>query len=772
MGHPLERWTGPFALLAMAALAGTGVALYRPPEPVPAAAADTVFAAGRAMADVEAIAAAPRPVGAPAHDRVRSYVLGRLRELGLQVDTQTTTLVVGRGAAVDRPMVRNVMGWLPGTDPTGAVVLMAHYDGVPLSPAAADDAQGVAVVLETVRALRARGALRNNVLVLITDAEEEGLYGARAFAQQSPWMDSVSVVVNFEARGDRGPSLMFETGPESGWVIRELTAAVKRPLASSLFQQIYRYLPNDTDLTVFNRRGVAGLNFANGEGAEVYHQALDTPGRLSRSTLQHHGNNALAVASRLGMADLTTPRAPDLIYFYVPGAGLVHYGAGWAIPLALLLLALTGVVVVRGARAGRLRFAGVLAGLGGFVVASAAAAGVAFLIWRLAAAVHPEAGSVIGRTLYREGAYALAVVAVVVALVPGALLLLRRRFGAASLALGALLAPVAVAVVSALAAPLASHVLLWPSVFGLAMLGYLVSRPEDDGGEPGVAGVQLIMAPGSVLLTAPLVFLVYVFLGIAAAPVMAVLTALCLATVLPLLDAFGRPNRWWLPATAGATAVGLVLVGLLGAGTGPDRPSPSHLVYLLDRAGAEPVAGWVTGQSQAGPWLQDLFGQSATDSVDLWSMSSVEGFRRARRVAAPVVAWPAPAVRVLQDTVVAADRTLRLEVTWPESLVLGSIRLPYDDDEAGVVAVDGQALDAERRRVWVVRAWNPQRPVRVTVRAPAGADVRVFFTAHRAGLPALDGAPPPRPADVMPASRLGGVFGVSDVTLVRDARTF
>jgi acetylornithine deacetylase/succinyl-diaminopimelate desuccinylase-like protein len=50
--------------------------------------------------------------------------------------------------------VRNLVGQLPGRDPTAApVVLMAHYDSVPGSPGAADDATGVAAVLEAVRAI-------------------------------------------------------------------------------------------------------------------------------------------------------------------------------------------------------------------------------------------------------------------------------------------------------------------------------------------------------------------------------------------------------------------------------------------------------------------------------------------------------------------------------------------------------------------------------------------------------------------------------------------
>ena len=54
---------------------------------------------------------------------------------------------------------------------------------------------------------------RNDVIFLVTDGEETGLRGAIAFAERHPLMARVGVVVNVEARGASGPSLMFETGP-------------------------------------------------------------------------------------------------------------------------------------------------------------------------------------------------------------------------------------------------------------------------------------------------------------------------------------------------------------------------------------------------------------------------------------------------------------------------------------------------------------------------------------------------------------------------------
>ena len=52
-------------------------------------------------------------------------------------------------------------------------------------------------------------------------------------------------------------------------------ALVAGTFTSSLFSTVYRYMPNDTDLTVFRRRNIPGMNFAFIEGPTHYHTPLD-----------------------------------------------------------------------------------------------------------------------------------------------------------------------------------------------------------------------------------------------------------------------------------------------------------------------------------------------------------------------------------------------------------------------------------------------------------------------------------------------------------------
>ena len=104
------------------------------------------------------------------------------------------------------------------------MLLVAHYDGVPGSPGAADNASGVAVVLETAawRTLAsAASVLPTDVVVLFSDGEEIGLIGARAFLED-PASPRVGVVLAFDNAGSSGPSLMYQTSDGNARLVGRL----------------------------------------------------------------------------------------------------------------------------------------------------------------------------------------------------------------------------------------------------------------------------------------------------------------------------------------------------------------------------------------------------------------------------------------------------------------------------------------------------------------------------------------------------------------------
>lgn len=154
----------------------------------------------------------------------------------------------------------------------GTVLFMAHYDSVGTSPGASDDGMAVASLLQLMRETIARNDAQNNIVFLFTDAEELGLLGAKHFVSQiSPAeREAINLVVNFEARGNQGIPLLFETSSQDYGLMKTLNKGVRNIVAFSFTPLIYQMLQNDTDFTAFKPYNVAGLNFAVVEGFEHY----------------------------------------------------------------------------------------------------------------------------------------------------------------------------------------------------------------------------------------------------------------------------------------------------------------------------------------------------------------------------------------------------------------------------------------------------------------------------------------------------------------------
>lgn len=122
---------------------------------------------GRAKQTVTFLASkGPRPAGETgAEAAAQKFVEAALEKLGYRVVLQRVDLPNGRST-------RNVVGLSSGRP---KVVIVAHLDGVRGSPAANDNASGVAVLLELAASLRGEPG----VLVAATGGEERVVTGSR-----------------------------------------------------------------------------------------------------------------------------------------------------------------------------------------------------------------------------------------------------------------------------------------------------------------------------------------------------------------------------------------------------------------------------------------------------------------------------------------------------------------------------------------------------------------------------------------------------------------
>lgn len=305
-----------------------GLAVFWGPTPLTSAASTELYSAARAQKHIEVIAKAPHPPGTAEHASVRGYIVEQLRGLKLDVHEQEAVATSKSKRGTTFANVVNIIGFRKGTAAKQGppLVLMAHYDSVPTGPGAGDDAAGVAAILEALRALGAQ-RLINDVYVVITDAEELGLLGAKAwFASDEAKKLGKGVIINLEARGGSGPVFMFETGTGNRQLVEHLSQSAAYPAASSLMYNLYKLLPNDTDMTVAKSSGWNFLNLAMVASWQSYHTARDTPANLSQSSLQHYGEYLLPLLQRLGNAqlgELSDVSAGDAVYFDIAGRALI-----------------------------------------------------------------------------------------------------------------------------------------------------------------------------------------------------------------------------------------------------------------------------------------------------------------------------------------------------------------------------------------------------------------------------------------------------------------
>ena len=719
----------PAALLALLALAAFSAWRSSPPSPRGADAPATAFSAARAAEVLERLLGdgAPRMPGSPAHAAFRERLLSEIARLGLTPEVDEGLACAPHGSCA---RLVNVLAELPGTARGPTVLLTAHTDSVGAGPGASDDASGVAALLETARALLA-APRRSPVLLLFDDGEEDGLLGAELFAR-SPRARTIGAVVNLEARGTSGPSVLFETSAENAWLVRRAVSRLPRPITSSLFAFVYDRLPNDTDLTVYKREGLAGLNLAFIGSAARYHTREDSLANLSRTSLQHQGENALALVRALAETELREPPSGRAVFFSVAGAFVLAWPLPAAPAVALLALLLVRLACHR--RGGRFlpRLRALVPFLAPFVAAVAGA-----LAWQLLRALGAFPVTFVPRPW---ASLAAAVAASLLAALP----VLVAEARAAGTAVGSWertwTSTALLGLVLALAWPETSYLLVAPAlVAGAARL----ALPEP------VSPWLPFAASGLVLL--PLALFLPDALGPVALPVVAAAFGIVLAT----LPVDGTPGAWRRPVGAlAALFVAASAAALVLSKPTPDEPEHGTMLAVEEatRSGARLAYSPASGRLHSSVAATARF-EKAPGLVP-WA-------RKAAPFAAPMpsTSLPFPELTVL-DSAPLPDGRRRLRLRLTSSRGAPRLGLVFPD-AAGVeeIRVEGQPLPSPDLR----KKPAAGKPLRLFLRTapPEGFVVELTLPAAPREAYVLDETPglPPsatavgrsRPATVAPS---------------------
>jgi hypothetical protein len=560
------------------------------PEPKPLSA--TGFSADAAMTDVRVIAARPHPIGSAEHDRVRDYIAERFRRLGLDVAVTEGQAYDARPYAGEQHLeggrVQNVVAVLRGRNPAlPALAILAHYDTVPASPGAADDTVGVAAALEIARVMKSGAQSERDVMFVITDGEEAGLLGARAFFADDPAARRVGAVLNMESRGGGGRAYMFETGAGDGEMIELFQRATSNRTASSLSGFVYSHMPNDTDFTVPKAKGLPGLNFAFIGRPFDYHAASSTAANLDQGSLQHVGDQVLVSARALADAPRLPARTQDVVYSDLLGGLLIVYPAwvGWIVLAAAVLVG--ALALSLNFKREPFRLSDGLRGVGFLVLAAVFAAGLTALV-RYGTGV--GAGFTDGKALMaRFGFYEAALAAACLCALAFAAFIAglgSSRFWGVFAGVFAVLAVMAGAMQAL--APMTAFLLAWPLLAAAVLALAAALRWQGDWAASSwviFAGVIAALAMGQILYVAHPVIL---GIGLDLPEVVTLIVLMALPVLAPLLwPAADDQHQLPLAVVALAITVGLTLWLRATDPWSARHPRPTAIVYVADAKGAQ-----------------------------------------------------------------------------------------------------------------------------------------------------------------------------------------
>lgn len=638
------------------------------------------------------------------------------------------------------------------------MVLTAHYDSAPSSPGAADDGASVAAILETLRALQSGPQLQNDLLIVLSDAEEAGLLGARYFAGQRTSTNDIGLVLNFEFRGNSGPFWMFETSPGNGKLIEGWKRSAASPFGNSLLNEVYKRMPNDTDLTVYKKAGLPSLNFAAGEGHNSYHTQLDRPDLLDQASLQHEGETMLGLVKHFGNADMDKLAARDHIYFGLPGVGVVSYPAAASIPLfglTVLLFAAALVLAIRGGDARPLRSIGALPALALCAILVAVAC---HALWLLVGAIHPGYRLLLHGNTYNGTWYLAAFTCVGVGLFTFAIARLKRWFSVTELSLGGFLLALLAAGVTSIWLPGASFLFVWPLLpMLLASIWTHTGRGRGWSIEHKTMLYCVAAIPG-VLIFTPIVHLLYFALTANMVAVTILVLMLLLCMLAPLLQVLTQ--RFVFPMTPLLASLALVAGAANAAGFDERHPQPNNLFYMEDSSSGK--AYWISRDKRLDAWTSKFFAKDAKPQP----MAELFGaWARPMWVSpAQLSGQNAPAMRVLEDRRADGKRYLSLEV----ASVRKAPRIEIVADGAEVLGSAAQQVPLAQRGgdFWRFTAYGMgDTPIRIDLVLRDGAPFAVRVSDVNYGLP-------PTGQAVRPAGMMVQPFLESDTTSLMSRMAF
>ena len=648
---------------------------------------ETEFSTARALVYVDSISQEAHAVGMPAHQSVQDYIVRTLEAMNLEVEIQSDFAYKPGWGALSR--AENIITKIPGTGNGQTLLLMSHYDSAPhtASHGASDAGSGVAAILESIRAYRAKGEkAKNDIIILFTDAEELGLNGASVFVNQHPWAKDVDLALNFEARGSGGPSNMIvETNGGNGALIKAFADAnPSNPYANSLMYSVYKLLPNDTDSTVLRENGdIDGFFFAFIGDHFDYHTANDIASRLDPESLEHQGRYLSALLDYFKDANLNLKADQDYVYFNLPLLKMVYYPFSWIIPMLMLAWILFFVILIYGLRKHELRFLDVLRGFLPLLISLVLAYGVSWG-WKALVALDPAQADILQGFPYNGYELLAGFVALTLALTFWIYKLFYRPNDAASLSFAPLFFWLLIATGVGIYLEGASFFVI-PVYFGLLAV-FLILRNS----KPNLLLTTLLCAP-AIFIVAHYIKEFPVGLGLKMLVAATVLSVLLFGLLLPVLGYYKMKGR--LAALFALVSIGAFISAYAKSNFTEERRFPTSLNYVYDVD--RDTAFYATYNTHLDPWLTSVLGENPKNASEVFNDpgSGKYGTRFTYAKPAPQHFVAPSQVYTSTDTLINGERTLSFTV-FPQRNVGDMVLLSPQETQFKKLKFNGQEVVA------------------------------------------------------------------------------
>ncbi len=618
------------------------------------------FSTERALMQLKEITKEPHYVGSKNHTEVRNYISSELQKLGLTVEVQYQIAFNKKWRAGTD--TQNILAKIPGTQKGNSLLLLTHYDSAPHSSFGASDAgSGIVTILESLRAYLGNNPRpKNDIIILISDAEELGLLGANAFVNHHPWAKNVGVVLNFEARGSGGPSLLLmETNGGNKNLIHAFNQAnVKYPVGNSLFYSLYKMLPNDTDLTVFREEGnINGYNFAFIDDHYDYHTQQDNLERLDKNTLEHQATYLMPLLTYFADADLNNLTSnKDYVFFNFPGFSLVNYPFSWVNYMLIFAFFAFIVLLFFGFKKQKLSVKVIFKGFIPLLSSLVLAGLITFFGWKLLLKIYPQYQDILHGFTYNGNFYIAAFVSFAIAINFWLYSRYFKKYDTPDLFIAPIFIWLLINTAVALYLPGAGFFII-PVLLALVILAALLFYKAYNSNK---ILLFTFLAIPTILIFVPLIQMFPVGLGLKMTVASAVFTILLIGIVLPIFASYKNIKK--LAKLAFLIGILALVSASFSSDYNQERKQPNSILYVLDADKKE--AYWASYNTETDAFTNQFFKENPSPN-NVFSTPASTKYGTNFNILQPtkLINLTQPTIEILKDTVANTSRTISLRIT-------------------------------------------------------------------------------------------------------------